>query len=85
MALPQITASEAIAIARSISIARLCQAYLHRLIDLGDRSTQEERLDLYQTTGSSPPSGPCERDLNLAQYLRAYRVSEVRVHRWEVA
>ena len=70
---------------RAISLAKSRQLHLNLLIDLGDRVTEEARLDLYQTTGASPPAGACQRDRNLAQDSRGYRVSKVRVHRREVA
>jgi hypothetical protein len=85
MFLFQPTHDEALVIALPMSTTKMLPVERHTLIDLRDMTPGEERLDLFQTTGSSPPAEACERGRNLAQHSECYRVSKVRVHRREVA
>jgi hypothetical protein len=81
----QQTHDEALIIVPPMSTPKLLPVERHTLIDLGNVTPEGGSLDLYQTTGSSPPGAACDRDRNLAQHSEGNRVSKVRVHRREVA
>lgn len=71
--------------AHSISVPKAPSVEHYVLPDLRKMTPGEARMDLFQTTGSSPPDGDWKRDPNLAQHSEGYRMSKVRIRRGEVA